>query len=58
MVRDCGWIIEYDMLRARYLLAQSGVHREASPEFLLEEGYLSWQGLSPRDHDMNSQLHR
>jgi len=58
MLRDCGWILEYDIDGAQALLQQQGVRGTASPEFLFDEGYLSWQGLSPGDHDLNAALHR
>jgi hypothetical protein len=58
MIRDCGWILEYDMEGARGLLRQQGLQAEVTPAFLFDEGYLSWQGFSPGDHDMNAALHR
>ncbi|MEW6659576.1 MAG: hypothetical protein AB1424_13025 [Thermodesulfobacteriota bacterium] len=58
MLRDCGWILEYDIPGAQALLQQQGVKGTATPEFLFDEGYLSWQGLSPGDQEMNAALHR
>ncbi|HEY9073436.1 MAG TPA: hypothetical protein VIN67_04820, partial [Desulfobaccales bacterium] len=30
----------------------------ATPEFIFDEGYLSWQGLAPGDHEVNARLHK
>ncbi len=58
MLRDCGWILEYDMDGAKGLLRQQGIRGgPITPEFLFDEDYLSWQGLSPGDQDMNAALH-
>lgn len=57
MVADCGWILEYDMPGARFCLTRRGVNGPIAPEFLFDEGYLTWQGFSPLDHDVNSRLH-
>ncbi len=58
MVEDCGWIMEYDLEGARFLLEQRGVRAEVTPEFLFDEGYLSWQGFSPHDLEVNAALHQ
>ena len=58
MVKDCGWILEYDMAGARFFMTQRGVAGEISPDFLFDEGYLTWQGFSPLDHEVNSELHQ
>jgi hypothetical protein len=58
MLRDCGWILEYDIAGAQALLRQQGVKGPATPAFLFDEGYLSWQGLSPGDLEANTELHR
>lgn len=57
MLRDCGWILEYDLAGAQALLKQRGIRGTATPEFLFDEGYLSWQGLSPGDLEINAELH-
>lgn len=58
MLWDCGWILEYDLEGAQALLKQQGIRDTATPEFLFDEGYLSWQGLSPGDPEINAELHR
>ncbi len=58
MVEDCGWVLEYDLDAAQALMDQRRLGLEATPEFIFDEGYLSWQGLSPVDHEMNHRLHR
>jgi hypothetical protein len=58
MLRDCGWVLEYDIPGAQALLRQQGIKTPATPEFIFDEGYLSWQGLSPVDLEINAELHR
>jgi len=58
MVEDCGWVLEYDLDAAQALMDQRNLGQKATPEFILDEGYLSWQGLSPHDREMNHKLHR
>jgi hypothetical protein len=58
MVADCGWILEYDMSGARFFMNQRGLNTEVSPDLLFDEGYLTWQGFSPLDHEVNSELHQ
>ena len=36
----------------------AGSGQRPTPEFLFDEGYLSWQGLAPGDEDVNARLHR
>lgn len=57
MAEDNGWILEYDMDGARFLMWQRGITREITPDFLLEEGYLSWNGLAPHDLEERKRLH-
>ncbi len=58
MLEDCGWILEYDLDQAQALLTRWGVTSRATPEFLFDEGYLSWQGLAPGDQEVNARMHR
>jgi hypothetical protein len=58
MVEDCGWVLEFDMFGARFFMSQRGLGGEVSPDLLFDEGYLTWQGFSPLDHEVNSELHR
>lgn len=49
MLRDNGWIIEYDMDVARFMSYKlSGA--EITPAFLFDQGYCSWRGMYPTDH--------
>ena len=57
MVEDNGWILEYDLEGARFLMWQRGITQEISPAFLLEEGYFSWNGLTPYDLEERRRLH-
>lgn len=58
MLEDCGWVLEYDVARAQVLLELRGVKHRTTPAFIFDEGYLTWQGLSPGDHEVNTRLHR
>jgi hypothetical protein len=58
MLADCGWILEYDVERAQAYFDLRGIKMQATPGVLLDEGYLSWQGLAPGDEEVNARLHR
>jgi hypothetical protein len=58
MVKDCGWVMEYDLVGARALFWQRAIKTEITPEFIFDEGYLTWLGLAPGDQELNSRLHR
>jgi hypothetical protein len=49
MLQDCGWVLEYDVERARAFFALQEIKSPATPAFIFDEGYLSWQGLAPED---------
>lgn len=50
MLRDNGWIIEYDMEVAKFA-GQSLPAREITPSYLFDEGYCCWRGVYPGDHE-------
>jgi len=56
-VEDCGWILEYDLDGAQIIMAQKGIRQEVTAAFIFDEGYLSWQGLAPGDHQVNHEIH-
>jgi hypothetical protein len=56
MVADCGWIMEYDMDGARFYFIKRGLSPEMTPESIFDEGYLTWQGFSPGDHEIRAEL--
>jgi hypothetical protein len=58
MLQDCGWVLEYDLERAQTFFNLRGIKRRATAEFIFDEGYLSWQGLAPRDQEVNTRLHQ
>jgi hypothetical protein len=58
MLQDCGWVLEYDLARAQAFFTLRGFKRRATPEFIFDEGYLSWQGLAPGDQEINTRLHQ
>ncbi len=47
MLYDNGWIIEYDMDVAKFIGQRFG---NITPEFLFDEGYCTWRGMTPTDH--------
>ena len=49
MVRDNGWIIEYDMDVVTFM-RQKLPAGEATPDFVFDEGYCTWNGIYPTDH--------
>jgi hypothetical protein len=57
MTEDCGWVLEYDMDGAKFLFWNKGVVNEITPDFLFEEGYCSWNGMTPQDLAERTRLH-
>jgi hypothetical protein len=58
MVADCGWIMEYDMEGAQAVFLKRSMGRDLTPEIIFDEGYLTWQGFSPGDHEIRAELHQ
>ncbi len=58
MVEDCGWVLELDIPAAQLSFQKKGIHRQVTPAYLFDEGYLSWQGLSPVDAEVNAEIHQ
>jgi predicted house-cleaning noncanonical NTP pyrophosphatase (MazG superfamily) len=58
MVADCGWIMEYDMEGAQAIFIKRNQNRDLTPEIIFDEGYLTWQGFSPADHEIRTELHQ
>jgi hypothetical protein len=52
MIKDNGWVIHYDMLIARLYSSRlpSSEKEKLSPDFLFDEGYITWRGIYPGDH--------
>ena len=50
MVADNGWIIGYDMDVARFMLQKVALSDQVTPEFIFDEGYCTWRGVTPSDH--------
>ncbi len=50
MVADNGWLIEYDMDVARFMMQKNAPASSVTPEFLFDEGYCTWRGMTPTDH--------
>jgi hypothetical protein len=58
MLEDCGWVLEYDVERAQAYFALRGIQGPATPQFIFDEDYLSWQGLAPGSQEVNARLHQ
>ncbi|MGA9754497.1 MAG: hypothetical protein WBV23_05070 [Desulfobaccales bacterium] len=58
MLEDCGWVLEYDVERAQAFFALRSIRGRATPGFIFDAGYLSWQGLTPGDQEINTRLHQ
>ena len=50
--------LEFDLEEAGYLLWQKGIKQEATSEFIFDQGYCSWNGLTPHDVEARSRLHQ
>ena len=58
MVADCGWIMEYDMEGAQAVFIKRNLSPDLTPGIIFDEGYLTWQGFSPGDHEIRAELHQ
>ncbi len=49
MINDNGWIIEYDMDLARFLVVSKLMMapEEVCPEYIFDSGYATWQEMYP-----------
>jgi hypothetical protein len=50
MLEDNGWIIGFDMDVARFMLQNIAPADMVTPEFIFDEGYCTWRGVTPTDH--------
>ena len=50
MLRDNGWVLVFNMEIARFMLNKLPVPASRiTPEFLFDEGYGTWRGITPTD---------
>ncbi len=49
MIADNGWIISYDMDVARFSMQKVAPSHQVTPEFIFDEGYCTWRGVTPTD---------
>ncbi len=49
MLSDNGWIIEYNMDMARFMMQNVAGAGTITPGFLFDEGYCTWNGIYPHD---------
>lgn len=56
MIRDNGWVVEYDMDIAKFSAHKlpQPLKERVSPEMLFDEGYATWRGIYPGDHMDNA----
>jgi len=57
-LEDVSWLIEYDIEVARFYLNLKGIDSPVTPEFIFDEGYCSWYGMSPNDLEENARIHQ
>jgi hypothetical protein len=50
MLSDNGWLIEFNMDAARFMMQKIAPASAVTPEFLFDEGYCTWRGVYPGDH--------
>jgi hypothetical protein len=50
MIEDNGWLIAYDMDVARFMMHNIAPAHEVTPEYIFDEGYCTWRGVTPTDH--------
>ena len=50
MLEDNGWVIGFDMEIARFVLQKAAPAGRVTPEFIFDEGYCTWRGVTPFDH--------
>ncbi|MFP3868578.1 MAG: hypothetical protein ACLFUU_10525 [Desulfobacteraceae bacterium] len=58
MIEDNGWILEYDLEAAQFFFWKKLREQSITPDFLFDEGYCSWHGLTPLDLDESARIHR
>jgi len=50
MLSDNRWYIDYDMDVSRFMLQKIAPAHQITPEFIFDEGYCTWRGVTPSDH--------
>jgi hypothetical protein len=50
MLSDNGWYIDFDMDVSRFMLQKIIPTHQVTPEFIFDEGYCTWRGVTPSDH--------
>lgn len=58
MIEDKGWILEYDLEAAQFFFWKRRGQQPITPEFLFDEGYCSWHGMTPLDLEESARIHR
>lgn len=49
MVLDNGWIIDFNMEVARFMLTKIAPQSRITPDLVFDEGYCTWRGVTPTD---------
>lgn len=51
MIQDNGWVLHYEMDMAKFMLGRHPVPATGiTPQYLFDEGYCSWRGITPTDN--------
>jgi hypothetical protein len=51
MVQDNGWVLQFEMDMARFMLNKLPVESSSiTPQYLFDEGYCTWRGITPTDN--------
>ncbi len=50
MISDNKWIIDYNMEVARFAMNKVAAAPQITPDFIFDEGYCTWRGVTPSDH--------
>jgi hypothetical protein len=50
VLEDNGWIIAFDMDVARFMMQKVAPAHEITPDYIFDEGYCTWRGITPTDN--------
>src|SRR6266542_3407579 len=50
LLTDNGWAIAYNMDVARFMMQKIAPAHQITPEYIFDEGYYTWRGVTPSDH--------
>jgi hypothetical protein len=50
MLTDNGWVIAFNMDVARFMMQKVAPALQITPDYIFDEGYCTWRGVTPSDH--------